>query len=314
MSYMILITPKDKLDTLKSRDLVELQCEICSSHFYKPKNLVMRGLKGKRAVAVCSNIKCKHLLLSNKTTERYRISNPNRNIDVQCAFCKKIFQRKKVDYNKYNIKGNRPPCCNRSCAAKLFNKMRDDFPEKYSRGFLFPKKEKEFVTITCTYCKSPFQREKSKYLLRQVRFNKKPYCSKKCQALGLLEYFNSLTCVRSKLEMWIEQKLSEKYPNLTIYYNDRQTINGELDIYIPSIELAFELNGIFHYDPIFGEATLKKRQQKDEEKKNECLVKRIELFVIDCRKERKLKNDDVLLYIISKISERTSQNCTGTSA
>ena len=61
---------------------------------------------------------------------------------------------------------------------------------------------------------------------------------------------------RSKLECFIEKKLSELYPDLTIHYNQKDTINSELDIYIPSFKLAFELNGIFHYEPIYGEEKL----------------------------------------------------------
>ena len=52
---------------------------------------------------------------------------------------------------------------------------------------------------------------------------------------------------RSKLEAWLETQLCKSYPNLEIHFNKKDTINSELDIYIPSLKLAFELNGIFHY-------------------------------------------------------------------
>ena len=51
---------------------------------------------------------------------------------------------------------------------------------------------------------------------------------------------------RSKLERWLEEKLSILYPNLEIKYCDKTAINSELDIYIPSLKLAFELT-----DPYF---------------------------------------------------------------
>ena len=35
-----------------------------------------------------------------------------------------------------------------------------------------------------------------------------------------------------------------------------EAINSELDVYVPSLNLAFELNGIFHYEPIYGEKKL----------------------------------------------------------
>lgn len=58
-------------------------------------------------------------------------------------------------------------------------------------------------------------------------------------------------------------------------------VSAELDIYIPSLKLAFELNGLFHYEPIFGPEKLAQIQNNDERKYQACLEKDIELCLID---------------------------------
>ena len=35
-------------------------------------------------------------------------------------------------------------------------------------------------------------------------------------------------------------------------YNNSTTISSELDFYFPQLKLAIEINGIVHYEPIYG--------------------------------------------------------------
>jgi hypothetical protein len=86
---------------------------------------------------------------------------------------------------------------------------------------------------------------------------------------------------RSKLEKWIEQQLIQKYPKLENLFNKKEAINSELDIYIPSLKLAVELNGIYHYEPIHGKELLSKIQNNDNRKFQACLEREIELVIID---------------------------------
>jgi hypothetical protein len=85
----------------------------------------------------------------------------------------------------------------------------------------------------------------------------------------------------SKLEIWLSQELPKIFTNLKFEFNNKQAINSELDIYIPELKLAFELNGIFHYEPIFGKDKLEKTQNNDNRKFQACLEKEIELVIMD---------------------------------
>ena len=106
------------------------------------------------------------------------------------------------------------------------------------------------------------------------------FCTHSCSAT----YSNThktTGCRRSKLEKWLERRLTELYPELDIHFNRKDTIKSELDIYIPALKTAFELNGIFHYEPIYGSDKLNQIQNNDSRKIQTCLEQGIELCIID---------------------------------
>lgn len=60
-------------------------------------------------------------------------------------------------------------------------------------------------------------------------------------------------------------------------------------IYFPSLKLAFELNGIFHYEPIYGSDKLSSIQNNDHRKFAACHEAGISLCIIDTSKQTYFK-------------------------
>lgn len=149
---------------------------------------------------------------------------------------------------------------------------------------------------------------------KDLRKTKYTFCSTSCSAI----YHNAhktTGCRRSKLEKWIEEQLTKKYSILHIDHNKTDTINAELDIYIPSLNLAFELNGIFHYEPIFGEKKLSSHKTNDDRKFQACLEKHIELCIIDTSSQKRFtpNSSGKFLDIIAAIIDKKMGYATSTA-
>ena len=166
------------------------------------------------------------------------------------------------------------------------------------------------VKCTCSNCGNEFQKMPSQM---KVSKSGNHFCSKSCAATYNNTHKKHGTR-KSKLEVWLESKLSESYPDLEIHFNRKDAINSELDIYIPELKLAFELNGIFHYEPIFGQNKLNQIQNNDNRKFQACLEQSIELCIIDSSQQKyfKEKSSQKYLNIIKTIITNTSKNMLNT--
>ncbi|PPD55257.1 MAG: hypothetical protein CTY12_01195 [Methylotenera sp.] len=112
---------------------------------------------------------------------------------------------------------------------------------------------------------------------------KRFFCSRSCST----SYNNThkkYGTRRSKFEQYVQEQLTIDFPNLEILYNQKDVIQSELDIYIPSLKLAIELNGIVHYEPIYGADKLTKIQDNDRQKAIRCYEVGIEFATIDISK------------------------------
>lgn len=188
-------------------------------------------------------------------------------IDCECEVCKKIFKTTKNTIQRI-LKGN----CknkNRFCSKNCQN------IGQYT-----------MIKTFCKNCNAEMTIKPS-----QKRKYKNHFCSRPCAGTYNSQHRTKGTS-RSKLEKWLESKLKIIYPQLNIKYNDTSAILAELDIYIPSLKLAFELNGIFHYEPIFGLDKLTEIQKRDKRKILTCAQNNIELVIIDSSSLKYFKPDN----------------------
>jgi len=194
-------------------------------------------------------------------------------LTLQCYQCNDSFPKEKKRV-KSEIKLQRGECkfCSHNCHYK-------------SKINLQP--------LNCTNCgqsflKSPSQIKKSK--------SDNHFCSRPCAATYNNKHKTHGTR-RSKLEAYIEQQLSKLYPELNIVFNGKEAIGSELDIFIPSLNLGIELNGIFHYEPIYGVDKLRKIQENDISKSKACHDAKIDFCTIDTSGQKYFKESTSQKYI-----------------
>lgn len=202
-------------------------------------------------------------------------------LPCQCYTCNKIFYKLKrvIQRTIRKQKGFSAKYCSKECS-----------------GLQQQTKQK----LSCTNCKKIFTKT-----LSEIKKTKNHFCSSSCSA----KYNNvhkTYGTRRSKLEIYLEEQLANTYPSLHIDFNKKDTINSELDIYIPSLKLAFELNGIFHYEPIYGSEKLNQIQNNDQRKFQACAENNISLCIIDSSSMKNFKQDkankflEIIISIINK--------------
>jgi hypothetical protein len=147
------------------------------------------------------------------------------------------------------------------------------------------------IPVCCEQCGKTFIKVKSHILKTKHNF-----CTKSCAAKYNNAHKTKGTRV-SKLERWIAEQLPSLFPALDFHFNRKDAIKGELDIYVPSLRLAFELNGIFHYEPIYGPEKLGQIQNNDERKMQACVEHGIELCLIDTSSVTYFKPEKAQKYL-----------------
>lgn len=147
------------------------------------------------------------------------------------------------------------------------------------------------VLVSCVLCEKEFKKTKN-----QAKKHPNHFCSRSCAATYNNKHKTKGTRV-SKLELWLQSKLQEQYPSLDFHFNQKNTINSELDIYIPSLKLAFEVNGVFHYKPVFGEAKFHKIQKNDLDKQIKSKEKNINLHIINISSQKRFKETTSFVFL-----------------
>lgn len=212
------------------------------------------------------------------TPLKFKQSKSRDNLPLECECCHKTFYAVKSQIQKV-LAGNSSisfKYCGRKCSGQSI-KNGKDYPCAQCKKLVY---------------KTPREIKRSK--------SNNVFCSSSCAAT----YNNTHKTKgyrRSKLEHWIESQLSRKYPNLHVCYNKTNAIGMELDVYIPSLQVAFELNGIFHYEEIYGNLT--QIQKNDRQKFQLCITEQINLCVIDVSSQIRFtpKSSQKFLNIITDI-------------
>lgn len=179
------------------------------------------------------------------------------------------------------------------CVIKGKSKSKYDFCSREC----FSLSQRKRSLKKCVNCEKKFERNDC-----EINKRKNHFCSLSCNA----KYYNknkTFGSPRSKIEIWLENEMCKKYPNLEITFNDRKTIGLELDIYIKKLSLAFEINGITHYEPIYGNDKFQKTKNKDMEKIFLCEKLNISLHILNVSKQQKFSPKDSVHFLEKIISE-----------
>lgn len=208
---------------------------------------------------------------------------------LKCKECSGLFKKPK----------------NQVLASIKYNKSEDG---RFEKAFCSTKcraiAQRTSLTKKCTNCQKEIV-----VLLNETKRTKNSFCSRSCNATYTNAH-KTTGAQRSKLEIWLELKLKELYPELEIHFNKRDIILAELDIYFPSLKLAIELNGIFHYEAIYGADKLKQTQNNDQRKLQACAERGIAFCVIDTSGQKYFKEStsqkylDIITGIITKEMKR----------
>jgi very-short-patch-repair endonuclease len=175
-------------------------------------------------------------------------------VPCKCATCENTFYITKTDA-KRGLRGTRK---NKFCSKECHSKAQ--FTQ---------------VLVTCLKCNTEFYKRRS-----EIRKTPNHFCNKSCAA----SYNNTHKTHgtrRSKLEVYVETHLPRLFPNLDFQFNRKTIIGSELDIYVPKLKLAFELNGPTHYRAVYGEQKFKSIVKNDKKKSTTCKELGISLHIVD---------------------------------
>ena len=183
------------------------------------------------------------------------------------------------------------------CAATVRNRFGSWADAVREAGFE-PRFHQPLLTV-CINCSTTFNK-----MFCEIKRtpNGRHFCSNSCAAT----YNNAHKTIgtrRSQLEQWLEARLGHLYDFEIIYNKPHPAVGFELDIRVSSLDLAFEINGIHHYEPIYGDAKLNRIQTIDQLKVTRCNVAGLTLVVIDTRAQKHFSEATSWIYLTQICNE-----------
>lgn len=186
--------------------------------------------------------------------EEFEKTKNKERLPLECNMCNITFTR--IKKNLFSAIGRKNNFCSKKCSIKFNTKS---------------------VSMPCGMCNKIVVRVNA-----EIKKSKSGYafCSHSCSVTYSNQH-KTTGSRRSKLETKLEEQLRVTFDFLDIVCNGSSMIGNELDFYFPALKLAFEINGIFHYEPIFGQDKLNSTKINDQNKIDECLKQNIDLHVIN---------------------------------
>jgi hypothetical protein len=193
------------------------------------------------------------LLISEEQLKEYKNTDK---VPLECKQCNKIFL-KDVFIIKGILNGTREAtgefCSITCCAINRKNK----------------------IEVMCKQCSKLFLK-----LPSQIKKHPNNFCSSSCAAI--YNNKNKTTGFRkSSWEDYLVELIKEDFPDIKIEQSVRNLLPSglEIDIFLPELNLAIELNGLTHYFPIYGQEKFLKIQNNDSIKQLEIQQHGINLIV-----------------------------------
>ena len=203
---------------------------------------------------------------------------------LNCNYCQKDYSISTKDLASRKNKKLVNCFCSRECRGKFQTK-------------------EHTVSKPCGQCNVLVTRRLKEYLGSRTGLI---FCNSSCSAKYSNTHKTTGTRI-SKLENWLSTELTRLYPNLEIHYNRKDAVDSELDIYIPSLKLGFELNGIFHYQPIYGQEKLEQTILNDARKLNSCINNNITLFIINTSNQKRFTEKSSVQFLDTILEQISSK-------
>jgi hypothetical protein len=291
---------ENEFKVARSRDFLKLKCKYCNNPFLKEKHFIQASLK--------DNKNRKYDFCSKNCQYKAKPNFPANSFLIKCEQCGKIFKKllNQLKKTKHNF-------CSKSCSAKYFAPSKRNgktftclfckkpfykTPCDFNRKKNFCSKQCYFLftgrtgkqQLNCDECKLPISQYIS--IINRHKFH---FCNASCRARYANRTWNKDAAKgnnKSEPEKILLEIIKRNYPNLNIICRDRHTLpqSLELDFYIPSKNLAIELNGPAHFIPIFGTEALEKTQDRDLLKLKYVQERKINLLIIDISKLKHKKD------------------------